>query len=341
MVLIIGETYIRSHSGLYGYRLPTTPQQCAERDAGRLVPFDSVSSYYRYTSGAVRSIMSLASVGDGEVPTDGTFFPVLFRNAGWDVAMLDNQHADEFSIFTFTLSSFLYNDAANGCYTFVSDFSDQKDDMNFINHTYKQIGDSCMTAPRRLWIYHLIGQHFNAADRYPHTDENMVFGPADYGWRKEPWLDDTRKQVIADYDNSTRYNDKVVRRILDYHSGRQAVAIYFSDHGEEIYDIRDYRGRKGLEDGAEAAGSGDMAAYKALMHDVPFMIWFSDAYLEANPEMARRAAACAGRPANIDNVGHTLIGLAGIKSPRYRAEHDVLSGSYRSPRPVGAADMAQ
>jgi heptose-I-phosphate ethanolaminephosphotransferase len=49
IVLIIGESYNRSHSQLYGYSLPTTPYQNALYSTGRLVPFTDVISSWNMT----------------------------------------------------------------------------------------------------------------------------------------------------------------------------------------------------------------------------------------------------------------------------------------------------
>ena len=41
---------------------------------------------------------------------------------------------------------------------------------------------------------------------------------------------------MAHYDNATRWNDEVVDRILSNFANEDAVVVYFSDHGEEVYD---------------------------------------------------------------------------------------------------------
>ena len=44
IVLIIGESYNKHHSQLYGYQMPTTPRQMAMAEEGSLVPFTDVVS---------------------------------------------------------------------------------------------------------------------------------------------------------------------------------------------------------------------------------------------------------------------------------------------------------
>ena len=44
IVLVIGESYNKHHSQLYGYNMPTTPRQVAMAQEGSLVPFSDVVS---------------------------------------------------------------------------------------------------------------------------------------------------------------------------------------------------------------------------------------------------------------------------------------------------------
>lgn len=320
IVVIIGESYIRSHSQLYGYPLPTTPRLMAEARAGRLVRFDSARSSFDKTSVAVRSLMSLGTQAAGEPVSRSTFWPLLFRKAGWDIFMLDNQHSDDGNIFSFTLNSFLYAPfVADSCYTYVSRFADFNDDMEFLRRENPSTAPGAAASARRLWIYHLWGQHFDPATRFPDTPGNKVFTASDYTFRSEPWLDESRRAVIADYDNATLYNDSVVCRILDAHAGRNAVVVYFSDHGDEVYDFRDAVGRVGVPDDPALA-----ACHRSAIHDIPFVVWFSDSYMRNFPGRVDEVRAAALRPADIDHVGYALLRLAGISTPRYDPTRDFL-----------------
>ena len=144
-----------------------TPFQTAEARAGRLVAFDSVTAVSRYTSGVMRSALSLASHLDGEAPADGAFLPLLFKKAGWEVYFLDNQHAGDDVISSYTLNGFLYNDAAmRHAYTYTSTYSNPHDDLDFVRHEQAATAQESRQHAKRLWIYHLWGQHLDPADRH-------------------------------------------------------------------------------------------------------------------------------------------------------------------------------
>lgn len=42
VILVIGESYIKSHAQIYGYYLPTTPYMMQEKESGRLITFNNV-----------------------------------------------------------------------------------------------------------------------------------------------------------------------------------------------------------------------------------------------------------------------------------------------------------
>ena len=51
-------------------------------------------------------------------------------------------------------------------------------------------------------------------------------------------LSDAEQQSVADYLNATRYNDLVVDHIIRLFEKRNAIVLYFADHGEEVYNYR-------------------------------------------------------------------------------------------------------
>ena len=60
-------------------------------------------------------------------------------------------------------------------------------------------------------------------------------------------LSDEQRSVVADYLNATFYNDFIVDSIIRMFSDRNAIVIYFSDHGEEVYNFRMQQGRTDIK----------------------------------------------------------------------------------------------
>ena len=316
VVVVVGESYIRQHAALYGYDLPTTPCMQRERKAGRLLAFTDVVSPYHVTVHAMRHIFCLNSVGAGERWLDHPFFPILFRDAGYEVDYWDGQR--DFGTttpFTFAVNSFFYHrELTPLAYT----------EMNAHGFRYdgELVDDYCRhhpaTAARRLVMVHLLGQHSMASERFPHTPAFERFKPADVPNRQR-WMDEGKRQEVADYDNATLYNDSVMSRLFTHFGHANAVLLYLSDHGEEVYDAHDNMGRR--------CDSADPASLR-LQHEVPFVLWMSDVYRQRHPEVVARAQAALHRPYMTDNVGHLLLALAGIRTPYYIKERDLLSPAF-------------
>lgn len=322
IVLVIGESYIKSHASLYGYGLPTTPLQQSELDTGRLVVFDDIITPYHFTNMAMRDMFSLNNEGQGQLWSDSPLFPAIFKHAGYHVDMWDNQR--EFmqgSINTRGLNGLMYHpEIVKLCYSRVNNRNFEFDHELVENYAEQQDPH-----PHQLVMIHLRGQHIKAERRYPHSGQFSIFTPNNYH-RTESFITPTVLQEIAHYDNATRYNDYVLKRIFDVFSERQAIIICLSDHGDEVYDYRNSIGR--LEDQKHPE---KMIKYQ---HDIPFTVWCSPSLLAAHPEMAERLGSAADRPGTIDNLGHMLLGLSGIRSPYYNSELDLLSPAYKCPKRI-------
>ncbi len=332
MVVVVGESYIRQHAALYGYDLPTTPCMQREQEAGRLLAFTQVLAPFHSTSAMLRNLFCLNSVAASEDWAQKPMFTVLARSAGYHVAFWSMQRTfakDE--PFTFALNSFLYHpeiaphaySATNG-HGFRYDGELVADGLaRYPAHRPAAPAASAAPAtPHRLLVFHLMGQHFAAADRFPHIPAFERFKPADVPNRQR-WMTPEKRQAVADYDNATLYNDSVMGMLFQHFRHDNAVLLYLSDHGEEVYDAHDNMGRR--------CNPADPASLR-LQHEVPFVLWMSDVYRQRHPEVVARAQAALHRPYMTDNVGHLLLALAGIRTPYYIKERDLLSPAFR-PQP--------
>ena len=173
------------------------------------------------------------------------------------------------------------------------------------------------TSKHSLYIFHLMGQHSDAAKRFPSSDDLKVFKASDI---RRADLSDSQKQIIADYDNATCYNDYVIGRIINMFKDSPSVIVYLSDHGEEVYDYRLFVGRT-----HERNKKKEAIKYQ---YDIPMMIWCSDKYIQNHPQHMERIRQAVSKPMSSDILPHTLFHLASIKTPFYKPENDVLSKEY-------------
>lgn len=112
MVVIIGESYIKRHAGVYGYTLPTTPNLSREVQKGNMFVFRNVVTPYTGTSQSLRNILSQNSLLDGESWDERPFVSAIFKKSGAAVYFWDNQRDDFTSaaVASFAMQSFLYSE---------------------------------------------------------------------------------------------------------------------------------------------------------------------------------------------------------------------------------------
>ena len=120
-------------------------------------------------------------------------------------------------------------------------------------------------------------------------------------------------QRRAEYDNSILYTDYVLVRVIEdvAAADHPSVMIYFSDHGEEVYDYSTYTGRN------------------SNTVQVPFIIYANKSFSGANPELMQRLREVCDTPMSSANLVHLLITLTGGTYHFYDPTLDVLSPSYK------------
>lgn len=316
IVLVIGESYNKQHATIYGYPLLTTPFMKHEFEEGRLFRFDHVSTTSNKTTTALRNIFSCNSVDDGQNWSDYPFMPAVIRRGGYNVWFWDNQH--EAGIKTggssVDLDAYLYHkELKELSYT-------QINSKNF-EYDCELIDDFRMhykPSAKDFLIFHLKGQHFLYKNRYPASNARFH---ADSIRRHESWITKGKRQVIAEYDNATLYNDMVVQKIAMGLAHERSILIYLSDHGEEVYDYRDYQGRECLNDTT-------VLQWKKNVMEVPFIVWFSNKYLQDYPDLAEKMTQFQDTHFSTDNLCHVLFGLAGITSDCYNESKNFINSDY-------------
>jgi heptose-I-phosphate ethanolaminephosphotransferase len=320
IVLVIGESYNKYHSTLYGYDLDTTPYQIEEQEKGNLYAFTHIEAPFNMTSIVLKNMFSCNSVFEGEKWHDYPFFPAIFKKAGYDVWLWDNQYqVGQEMPWCFTLNSIIFNNqikqvsytAINEkCFTFddelITDFENSK----------KQLLGS-----HNLVIFHLFGQHTPSGAQFPQNKNHLVYSIKDIPFT-HPYLTYASRQEIVDYDNATRYNDEVIKHIMNIFKETNTILIYFSDHGEEVYDYRNYCGRTMLQ------GEDITPSLLKYQIEIPFMVWASDKWQKQNPKEWQNIGLAIDKTFTTDNVCHFLFHLAGIKTKEYKPERDLFSPKF-------------
>jgi heptose-I-phosphate ethanolaminephosphotransferase len=320
IVLVVGESYNKHHSAVYGYGLPTTPFQSKAQEDGLMVAMKDAVTPWNVTSMVFKQLMSIRAGGESEKWTDGVLFPALMRKGGYRVSFLSNQFykSNRQNTANFNGSFFLNSQPFDSlCF----------DERNAKHYVYDMgLVASLPKSPvpgNQFVILHLLGQHQPYADRVP--KKQAKFKASDIKRRD---LTADERQIVADYDNATLANDSVLEAIYNRFADREAIIIYVADHGEEVYD-----GSIGTFGRNHSASPTPQIMWAEF--EVPLEIFFTPALAEKRPQLVEAALAAQDKPCSIDNLPHTLLGLAGIKSKHYNPQHDLLSAQFKaSRRPV-------
>lgn len=322
VVLVIGESANKWHFSIYGYGHETTPRLEQEKQKGNLFVFNDIVSPFSLTSPTVKSMLSCNSISDGENWSKHPIALAIFKAAQYNVYFWDNQKDQEpGASFSVSLNSFLYDKQVSSLsYTAINDKAYKYDDdlVRDFEMSDKQLSD------HNLVIFHLKGQHFVAGERFPHVREFSRF-TVDSVHRPETYMQDTLKRHrVADYDNAVLYNDSVLQHVFDIYKERNAVVIYLSDHGEETYDYKDAIFR--YYEGHMTKG------WLKHIHNIPFVIWCSDKYIQKHGETVRSIGNATNRPFMIDNLCQLLFHLGEIRSDYYIPERDLISNQFKPRR---------
>ena len=100
---------------------------------------------------------------------------------------------------------------------------------------------------------------------------------------------------------------------------KNTVMVFLTDHGEETYDYKDsmYRNYEGMTKG-----------WIKHIHNIPFMVWCSDTYLQNHEKTVEAIKDSKDRPFMTDNLCQLMFHLGEIKSDCYIPERDVISDRF-------------
>lgn len=316
IVLIIGESFNRHHSELYGYFLPTTPYQCKREKNGELIKYSQVISSWNVTCESFENMLSTWSEGEKGNWYDYPLFPEFFRKAGYKVSFFSNQFvtdpAQGFSDFIEDI--FINNEHISKVNFDIRNKNVHKYDEELIND-YEQQKD---TARYKFTIFHFLNMHADFKQRYPQCFDK--FKPSDYTFRHDLSAGD--KQVLAEYDNAVRYCDYVINKIINIFQKTETIIVFLPDHGERVFDNSTEWGR---------SLSWDKNSL-IQQFSIPMWIWASDAYKARHPAIWKAIGKSKDCKYMTDNLPQLMFHLAGIETKYYKAENDILSQKYKENR---------
>lgn len=323
IVLIIGESYGRHHSQQYGYFMETTPRLSALEKSRKLTKFTDVVTCWNLTSFVFKNMLSTHVIGEKGEWCDYPLFPEVFRKAGYNVTFITNEFLPQAkeAVYDFSGGFFLNNPELSKL-----QFDHRNTQLHDLDDgLLKDYDDSLKTFQKEhnLTIFHLMGQHVNYKLRY--RKEQAKFWASSYE-EKRPELTTAQRKMLSHYDNATLYNDSIVTQIVKRFQKENAIVIYVPDHGEECYEED-----RGFICRNHAANiDWPLAHYE---FEIPFWIYCSPKYIKTHRDIYRQIRAAKDKRFMTDALPHLLLYLAGIETPTYKEEYNILSPKYNEMRP--------
>ncbi len=279
-IFVLGESTTRKRMSLYGYGRKTTPFLDSIKPDLNL--YNNVLSEHVYTIGALKSSLTL----NGLITDNDYSIIQMMNEAGFKTFWLSNQRPiGEFESLVTKIAKasdilVLKNTALAGTIT-------PHDDI-LLPEFDKVLKDN---AKKKFIVLHTLGTHLLYADRYPEQFQQFE------GQSPSNFNHPQANQRSNDYDNAILYHDYILKTVFEkiQDVNHPVYIIYFSDHGEEVYESLDF------------SGHSEENPTKA-MYEVPFFIWMNSAFQQ---DFDREIIP--DNPYNLKHFFHTFSDLNGIR----------------------------
>ena len=309
-VLVIGEAGRAENWNLWGYHRETNPLLKTEDN---LVLYKDALTQSNTTHKSVPLILSAADACHYEYLYTHKSIVTAFKEAGFKTIFLSNQTPNRSFTDYFAEEADIHINVrpqADGGLITVNKFDGEMLPL------LQQYVDSLQE--NLFIVFHSYGSHFNYKERYP--EEFAKFQPANATEVEYK----NKDQLINAYDNSILYTDYFLHSLIGIlkNSGADATMIYSPDHGEDLLD--DNRKR--------FLHASPIPTYYQI--HIPFLMWFSDNYIDARPRMYEVARYNSSAPISSNaSIFHTLLNMAEIQTPYFDSTYSLVNpGFVRRPR---------
>ncbi|MDU8885368.1 phosphoethanolamine transferase [Yeosuana sp. MJ-SS3] len=300
-IIVIGESTSRRHFNLDNlYYRKTAPLLNSLKEEIKI--FNNVISPHAYTIGSLSKGLTLGNIEDPEGVYQGSIIQLL-NQAGFSTYWISNQRPIGISD------------------THVTKIARGSDTAIFLNtkHTSEQTPyDEVLlkelnkiaqdSTQRKVVFLHMIGAHFFYEKRYP---------PKFNIYRDNPITKFKRPEVyktINAYDNVMRYTDSILYEVINVAKkvSAKSFVLYFSDHGQEVYDQIDFFGQ-----------TVDQMITKN-MYDIPLFLWMNNAYSEN-----KIIADNQDKKYMTDDIFHSIADLCKVTSLEIDTTRSIFNSNFK------------
>ena len=313
VVFIIGESLQRDFMQLYGYDKKNNPNLKILKDRGNLVAFNDTISPWPSTAQSLKVVLSFGNYENGQSRKWYENLTIV------DLAKLSNY----FTVWISNQEGFEDVKPVN----IIAKRADYKafvariPTMSYIDYYYDgkvlpMIEDIKNSRSSDMFYFiHLLGNHQDYSRRYP--SEFTKFDKKDIVNSK---LDDKNRQYVGEYLNSILYNDYIINEIYKIFQNDNALIIYLSDHGEDLWqtNLNSY------------GGHGYICRFTA---EIPLIFIATDKFRLENAEIWRKIVLAKDKPFMSDDLIHSVVEILDMESlSEFDATRSVINENFNSRR---------
>ena len=314
IIFIIGESESRHFMGMYNPKYDSTPLCNKLIESGNMFAFTDTISMKSSTAQVMTPLLSF--MDNTTETTDLTKFdPIVdvFTKAGYQAFWISNHEK-----ITKDLSYATYMSSRCNYTTFTSKSAGNvehisrlclKDEV-ILPVLDEYIKNQVPQKDKNLFCIQIMGSHIRYKDRVPDN-----FNKFKYTDVIEDKLNDDQKKTVAEYMNTIYYTDYIINEILSRFKDKDALMVYISDHGEEMW-----------QSGFVGHGPTSVSKY---MIEIPFLIWVSDTYKTKRPANIERIKNALNKPFMTDNLVHVMLDLSDIETKQYDPTKSVINHNYK------------
>ena len=312
IVFILGESTNRNHMHLYGYYLPNTPHLDEMQAKGEIIAMSDVISPHSTTVEVLSELFTFCDYESDKPWYEYHNLIDVMNAAGYRTYWLSNQ---ESSGIWGNVAQLYANHSTMHRFTRLRD---SLEDSGILDGELFPLLDEALaeaSPDRNFYVLHLMGGHGLYYNRYPYAFHKFK-------------ADDIRlqigehfREIVAQYDNALYYNDYVVSEIIDRFRDKEALVIYVPDHGEAVYD-----------EGGSIAGHLEENPDRHMI-EIPVIFWASKTFRDKYLEKWEAIEEAADRPYRTDDMIHTLMEIADIKTVEWKQEKSVINEAFDASRP--------
>ena len=292
VVVIIGESFSKHFSSLYGYKKNTNPR-LQTLTPENLCLFNNVKSYSTQTQFCLQSIMSSLSSRE---PDKDWFrcitLPEILSILDYKTYWISNQFEQGLCDNVTTKYAHLCDSSCFVGLKHAVGVNPYPDEI--VLPTLKEISNR--DSSKKVVFVHLYGSHPKFSARYPL--DRTYFKDSDY-----LDFDKSQRKTRSEYDNAILYNDSVVYEIFDLFKEKNAIGFYFSDHGLDIYHTRKDYAAHGIKSDPESV---------RISKDIPFMVYTTNRFKRTYPDLMDKIHKSVNRSFVTEDFMYSLMDILGV-----------------------------